>query len=94
MPLDYFQVGATPAASDTPRESLQKINSLAIYPPIPGFSIPAFSSISLSYHGTTNNVATAIYKDASGNTLATLTILYVGGTPATDDAKILTATRS
>jgi hypothetical protein len=63
---------------------------------VAGLDIPQHDYIDLNYVGTTNNLSTVLYKDggASGTTVATLTFTYVGGTPATDDAKLDTVTRS
>lgn len=91
-----FTTGFTPAASDTPTTSLQKINSLLQTPSIPGFSIPAFDYIAITNVGSTNNLNTVVYKSggASGTTVATLTLAYVGGTPVADDAVLASITKS
>ena len=63
---------------------------------VAGFNIPQHDFVDLNYVGSTNNLDTVVYKEggASGQTVATLTFTYIGGTPATDDAKIETITRS
>lgn len=63
---------------------------------IPGLNIPEHDCVDLTYHGSTNNVATAVYKrgGASGTTVCTLTITYVGGTPSSDDALVARVVRS
>lgn len=60
---------------------------------LPGFGIPEYDSVDLNYVGSTNNLDTVVYKK-SATTVATLTFTYIGGTPAADDAKIDTITRS
>jgi hypothetical protein len=57
---------------------------------IPGLNIPEHDYVALTYHGTTNNVATATYKrgGSGGTTQAVLTLSYVGGTPSADDARL------
>jgi len=61
-----------------------------------GMAIPPHDYILNSYHGTTNNLATVVYKSggAGGTTVATLTLAYVGGVPVSDNAKLLSVTRS
>jgi hypothetical protein len=63
---------------------------------IGGLDLPQHDYISVSYVGSTNNISTVVYKEggASGTTVATLTITYVGGTPGADDARIDTVTRT
>jgi len=63
---------------------------------IPGFCIPAHDYVALTYVGSTNNISTVTYKTggASGQTVATLTLTYIGGTPSADDAKTATITLS
>jgi len=60
---------------------------------IAGLNIPQHTEVTLAYHGSTNNIATATYKEGT-NTVATLTFAYVGGVPSSDDAKLLSVTRS
>jgi hypothetical protein len=60
---------------------------------LPGFGIPEYDSVELTYVGSTNNLSTVVYKRAT-TTVATLTFSYVGGAPTTDDANIATVTRS
>jgi hypothetical protein len=63
---------------------------------VAGLNIPQHDAVAISYHGSTNNIATVIYKTggAAGTTVATLTLAYVGGVPSSDDARLLTVTRS
>lgn len=58
-----------------------------------GFLIPEYDFIDISYFGSTNNISTVVYKK-DGTTVATLTLTYIGGTPASDDALIDTVTKS
>jgi|ERR1041384_613086 hypothetical protein len=60
------------------------------------FSIPPFDYIGFTYVGSTNNIATQVFKSggSGGTTVATLTYAYVGGTPSTDDALIASITQS
>ena len=60
---------------------------------VAGFNIPQFSSVDIDYVGATNNIDKIYYKEGSV-TVATLTFTYIGGTPAADDAKINTITKS
>jgi hypothetical protein len=63
---------------------------------IAGLNIPQHDYVALAYVSTTNNLATVTYKEggSGGQTVATLTFTYVGGTPSSDDADIATVTRS
>jgi len=63
---------------------------------VPGLNIPQHDYVSISYVGVTNNIDQVVYKEggSGGQTVATLTFTYVGGTPAADDADIATVTRS
>jgi hypothetical protein len=63
---------------------------------IGGLDIPQHDYIDIAYFGSTNNISTVTYKEggASGQTVATLTLTYVGGTPGADDARLDTVTRS
>ena len=63
---------------------------------VAGLNIPQHDHVSISYVGSTNNPSTVTYKEggSGGQTVATLTFTYVGGTPAADDADIATVTRS
>ena len=63
---------------------------------VPGLNIPEHDHVAFTYHPSTNNIATVIYRSggAAGTTVATLTLAYVGGVPASDDAKLLTVTRT
>ena len=59
-----------------------------------GFPIPTYDFIDLNYIGATNNIGTVIFKDggSGGTTVGTLTLTYVGGVPADDDALLDTVT--
>ena len=61
-----------------------------------GFVIPTYDYQEISYVGSTNNIDTIVYKTggSGGTTVATQTLTYVGGTPASDDALIETVTIS
>jgi hypothetical protein len=63
---------------------------------VAGLNIPQHDYLSISYYGSTNNIQTVTYKEggSGGQTVATLTFTYVGGTPSSDDADIATVTRS
>ena len=63
---------------------------------VAGLNIPQHDHVSISYVGVTNNIDQVVYKEggSGGQTVATLTFTYVGGTPAVDDADISTVTRS
>lgn len=63
---------------------------------VPGLNVPEHDFVALTYHGSTNNVATVTYKrgGSGGATVATLTLTYVGGVPSADDARLLDVTRS
>jgi hypothetical protein len=63
---------------------------------VAGLNIPQHDYVSISYVGGTNNINQVLYKEggSSGQTVATLTLTYVGGTPSSDDAKIAAVTRS
>lgn len=51
------------------------------------FNIPKFDYHAISYVGSTNNIATQVFKTggAGGTTVATLTYAYVGAGAADDD---------
>lgn len=53
-----------------------------------GFQIPEYDQLALTYYGSTNNIATVVYKK-SGSTVATLTLTYSVQPPITDDAKLI-----
>ena len=56
---------------------------------IAGFEIPAYDEISISYYGSTNNIATVQYlKD--GTPVATLTLTYAIQPPVVNDANLTT----
>ena len=53
-----------------------------------GFQIPEYDELTLSYYGSTNNVATVVYiKD--GSTVATLTLEYSIQPPVANDANLV-----
>ena len=60
---------------------------------VPGLQIPDHNQVALSYVGSTNNVNTVIYK-MNGTPVATLTFTYAGGVPSSNDALILSVTKS
>jgi hypothetical protein len=60
---------------------------------VAGLNIPQHSTVELNYVSATNNLSTVVYKEGT-TTVATLSFTYVGGTPASDDAKIATVIRS
>jgi hypothetical protein len=56
---------------------------------IAGFEIPAYDQISITYYGSTNNIATVQYlKDATP--VATLTLTYAIQPPVANDANLTT----
>ena len=55
------------------------------------FQLPTFDNLAITYVGATNNINTVVYKVGT-TVVGTLTLAYVGGVPAADDAKISTAT--
>lgn len=63
---------------------------------IPGLNVPEHDAVVLTYHGSTNNVATVTYKrgGTSGTTVCTLTLTYVGGVPTADDANLESVART
>ena len=63
---------------------------------IPGIDIPTHDYVATTYHGSTNNLATVVYRigGASGAVVATLTLAYVGGVPVADDARLSTVVKS
>jgi hypothetical protein len=60
---------------------------------IAGFEIPAYDQISITYYGSTNNIATVQYlKD--GTPVATLTLTYSVQPPTANDANLVNVTIS
>lgn len=57
------------------------------------FDIPAHDSLVIARVGSTNNIATMIFK-MGVTTVATLTFAYAGGVPSADDAMLLSITQS
>lgn len=55
--------------------------------PIPGFNIPKYDTIAITYYGATNNIETVVYS-LGGTTVATLTLTYAGAGVADDDTLI------
>lgn len=84
---------SVPLGEDSAELSLRKIVSLQAGG---GAGVPEHDHVGLTYHGSTNNVATVTYKigGSGGTTVATLTIAYVGGVPSANDANVSTVTRS
>jgi hypothetical protein len=60
---------------------------------IQGFQIPEYDELVLTYYGTTNNVATVVYKKASV-IVATLTLTYSVQPPTLSDANLVKVTIS
>ena len=63
---------------------------------VAGLNIPQHDHLSISYHGSTNNIQTVTYKEggAAGQTVATLTFSYTTNPPTTGDASLASVTRS
>ena len=55
---------------------------------IQGFQIPEYDELSLTYYGSTNNIATVVYKKDSA-TVATLTLEYSVQPPVINDANLV-----
>jgi hypothetical protein len=53
-----------------------------------GFQIPEYDELALSYYGTTNNIATVVYKNNSV-VVATLTLTYSVQPPTVNDANLI-----
>ena len=60
---------------------------------VAGFNIPQYNDVVLAYVGSTNNLDSVTYK-VSSVTVAVLEFEYVGGTPASDDAKVSRVNRT
>ena len=58
-----------------------------------GFQIPEYDELGLTYYGTTNNIATVIYKKSS-SVVATLTLTYFVQPPTVNDANLVKVTIS
>jgi len=58
-----------------------------------GFQVPEYDELALTYYGTTNNVATVVYKK-TGATVATLALTYSVQPPIADDANLIKVTIS
>lgn len=52
-----------------------------------GFQIPEFDELDLTYYGSTNNIATVVYKKL-GATVATLTLTYSIQPPVANDENL------
>ena len=61
---------------------LENLNSLK------GFQIPEYDELALTYYGSTNNIATVIYKKDS-SPVATLTLTYSVKPPVSNDANLV-----
>ena len=55
---------------------------------IQGFQIPEFDSLALTYYGSTNNIATVVYRKGQG-VVATLTLTYSVQPPTSNDANLV-----
>jgi len=53
-----------------------------------GFQIPEYDELALTYYGTTNNIATVVYKNNSV-VVATLTLTYSVQPPTVNDANLV-----
>ena len=53
-----------------------------------GFQIPEYDELALTYYGSTNNIATVVYKKASA-VVATLTLTYAVQPPIANDANLV-----
>ena len=53
-----------------------------------GFQVPEYDELALTYYGTTNNIATVVYKKASA-VVATLTLTYSVQPPTLNDANLV-----
>ena len=53
-----------------------------------GFQIPEYDELALTYYGTTNNIATVVYKKDS-TSVATLTLTYSVQPPVSNDANLV-----
>jgi hypothetical protein len=58
-----------------------------------GFQIPEYDELALTYYGTTNNIATVVYKKASV-VVAALTLTYSVQPPTVNDANLVKVTIS
>ena len=69
-------------------EDQQNFNIYSAIANLQGFQIPEYDELTLSYYGSTNNVATVVYiKD--GSTVATLTLEYSIQPPVANDANLV-----
>jgi len=55
---------------------------------IQGFQIPEYNELSLTYYGSTNNIATVVYEK-DGSPVATLTLEYFVQPPVANDANLV-----
>jgi hypothetical protein len=58
-----------------------------------GFQIPEYDELALTYYGSTNNIATVVYKKDS-SAVATLTLEYSVQPPTSNDANLVKVTIS
>jgi len=58
-----------------------------------GFQIPEYDELALTYYGSTNNIATVIYKNNS-IVVATLALTYSVQPPTANDANLVNVTIS
>ena len=58
-----------------------------------GFQIPEYDELALTYYGSTNNIATVVYKKSSA-VVATLTLTYAVQPPTVNDANLVKVTIS
>lgn len=82
MPYDTFP-STRPEQNESERDRLGKIAQALSG----GLPIPPADYVAYTYVGSTNNVATAVYKQGGvgGTTVATLTFAYVASGAADDD---------
>jgi len=78
MAKEKFLTGI-PETSDTEKDRLGKLAN--------GIAVPPADYVAYTYLGSTNNIATAVYKigGSGGTTVATLTFTYVDDGAADDD---------
>ena len=85
--VDY----ATEGKQDTTITLLNSITSANVY--VPGFRIPPYDEIELSYYGSTNNLNEVKYKDTSTVVLA-LSFTYTTTPPTANDATLTKVKRT
>lgn len=89
----FFQATQPISAASLPLPALASTAARQTY--VAGFAIPEFDYFICTYVGSTNNIATTVYKTggAGGTTVATLTFTYIAA-GAADDDDIATVTKS